>query len=291
MRLLLVEDDPHLGRFIQKGLQEERYAVDLATDGEEGLCLATVNQYDLIILDIMLPKLDGFGVCRKLRADRKITPILMLTAREAVEDRVAGLDTGADDYLTKPFAFTELLARVRALLRRGRGAPAWAVRATAVESGSRIRLSALLLIGALLVAFSVLVYSGLSVILHRYLDARLLAFGVNWAEFIEETNEALPDSVHQPALSEPRGTDSEENRELREVARSLLILAPDGTVVWKGAAAQTRPSLPGDLWTKALRGEIVYDTIKMASAPPVRRISVPVLRNGTGRYILQAETP
>src|SRR2546422_2484726 len=87
MRLLLVEDDPHLGRFIQKGLQEERYAVDLATDGEEGLCLATVNQYDLIILDIMLPKLDGFGVCRKLRADRKTTPILMLTAREAVEDR------------------------------------------------------------------------------------------------------------------------------------------------------------------------------------------------------------
>ena len=123
MRLLLVEDDPHLGRFIQKGLQEERYAVDVATDGEEGLCLATVNQYDLIILDIMLPKLDGFGVCRKLRADRKTTPILMLTAREAVEDKVAGLDTGADDYLTKPFAFTELLARVRALLRRGSALP------------------------------------------------------------------------------------------------------------------------------------------------------------------------
>ena len=118
MRLLLVEDDPHLGRFIQKGLQEERYAVDLATDGEEGLCLATVNQYDLIILDIMLPKLDGFGVCRKLRADRKTTPILMLTAREAVEDKVAGLDTGADDYLTKPFAFAELVARVQALARR-----------------------------------------------------------------------------------------------------------------------------------------------------------------------------
>ena len=155
---------------------------------------------------------------------------------------------------------------------------------------SRIRLSALLLIGALLVAFSVLLYAGLSVILHRYLDARLLAFGENWAEFIEETNEALPDSFHQPAFSKPRETDSEENRELREVARSLLILAPDGTVVWKGAAAQTRPSLPGVLWTKALRGEIVYDTIKIANAPPVRRISVPVLRNGTVRYILQAET-
>src|SRR5207245_6261695 len=123
MRLLLVEDDPHLGPLLQKGLQEERYAVDLATDGEEGFYLASVNQYDLVILDIMLPKLDGFGVCRKLRADRKTTPILMLTAREAVEDRVAGLDTGADDYLTKPFAFTELLARVRALLRRRNGPP------------------------------------------------------------------------------------------------------------------------------------------------------------------------
>jgi heavy metal response regulator len=119
MRLLLVEDDPNLGRFIQKGLQEERYAVDVAMDGEEGLFLATVNQYDLIILDIMLPKLDGLGVCRKLRAERKTTPVLMLTARETIEDRVAGLDTGADDYLTKPFAFAELLARVRALLRRG----------------------------------------------------------------------------------------------------------------------------------------------------------------------------
>src|SRR2546425_7620154 len=133
MRLLLVEDDPHLGRFIQKGLQEERYAVDLATDGEEGVCLATVNQYDLIILDIMLPKLDGFGFCRKLRADRKTTPILMLTAREAVEDRVAGLDTGADDYLTKPFAFTELLARVRALLRRGSALPSGRLKALDLE--------------------------------------------------------------------------------------------------------------------------------------------------------------
>src|SRR5438105_2742302 len=123
MRLLLVEDDPNLGRFIQKGLQEERYAVDVAMDGEEGLFLATVNQYDLIILDIMLPKLDGLGVCRKLRAERKTTPVLMLTARETIEDRVTGLDTGADDYLTKPFAFAELLARVRALLRRGSALP------------------------------------------------------------------------------------------------------------------------------------------------------------------------
>src|SRR5437879_8600004 len=123
MRLLLVEDDPNLGRFIQKGLQEERYAVDVAMDGEEGLFLATMNQYDLIILDIMLPKLDGLGVCRKLRAHRKTTPILMLAARETIEVRVTGLDTGADDYLTKPFAFSELLARVRALLRRGSALP------------------------------------------------------------------------------------------------------------------------------------------------------------------------
>jgi heavy metal response regulator len=133
MRLLLVEDDPNLGRFIQKGLQEERYAVDVAMDGEEGLSLATVNQYDLIILDIMLPKLDGLGVCRKLRADRKTTPVLMLTARETVEDRVAGLDTGADDYLTKPFAFAELLARVRALLRRGSTLPSGRLQALDLE--------------------------------------------------------------------------------------------------------------------------------------------------------------
>jgi len=155
---------------------------------------------------------------------------------------------------------------------------------------SRIRLSALLLIGSLLVTFSLLLYSGLSVILHRYLDARLLAFGVGWAEFIEETNEVPPDSAQQPDLSKLHGTDSEEIRELQEVALSLLILSPDGAVVWKGAAAQTRPSLPEALRTKVLHGEIVYDTIEIANGPPVRRISVPVLRNGTLRYVLQAET-
>src|ERR1700758_3606250 len=118
MRLLVVEDDPNIGRFIQKGLKEERYAVDVATDGEEGLTLASVNPYDLIILDIMLPKLDGLEVCRRLRNHRQVTPILLLTARESTEDKVTGLNLGADDYLTKPFAFAELLARVRALLRR-----------------------------------------------------------------------------------------------------------------------------------------------------------------------------
>ena len=133
MRLLLVEDDPNLSRFIQKGLQEERYAVDVAMDGEEGLFLTTMNQYDLIILDIMLPKLDGLGVCSKLRAERKTTPILLLTARESVEDKVAGLDTGADDYLTKPFAFAELVARVRALLRRGSAQPAGRIKALDLE--------------------------------------------------------------------------------------------------------------------------------------------------------------
>ena len=133
MRLLLVEDDPNLGRFIEKGLQEERYAVDVAADGEEGLLLATINQYDLIILDIMLPKLDGLSVCRKLRAERKTTPVLMLTARETIEDRVAGLDTGADDYLTKPFAFAELLARIRSLLRRGSVLPSGRLTALDLE--------------------------------------------------------------------------------------------------------------------------------------------------------------
>lgn len=119
MRILIVEDDTDLGEFIGKGLREERYAVDLAVDGEEGLQLAGENPYQLIILDIMLPKLDGLTVCRRLRASGNTTPILLLTARDSIQDRVSGLDTGADDYLTKPFAFVELLARVRALMRRG----------------------------------------------------------------------------------------------------------------------------------------------------------------------------
>lgn len=119
MRILLVEDDSSVSGFIVKGLREERYAVDLATDGETGLSMAEITPYDVIILDVMLPKINGFDVCRRLRAQRQTTPILLLTARDAVEDRVAGLDTGADDYLTKPFAFAELLARIRALLRRG----------------------------------------------------------------------------------------------------------------------------------------------------------------------------
>lgn len=118
MRILIVEDDPNLSGFIQKGLREERYAVDLAQDGEEGLLMASTTPYDLVVLDVMLPKLDGFTLCRRLRAAGNTAPILLLTARGTVEDRVTGLDIGADDYLTKPFAFAELLARVRALIRR-----------------------------------------------------------------------------------------------------------------------------------------------------------------------------
>ncbi len=132
MRILVVEDDPDVASFIRKGLQEERYAVDVAADGETGLRLAQDNPYDLIILDLMLPKLDGLAVCRRLRADRRHTPIVLLTARETVEDKVTGLESGADDYLTKPFAFAELLARVRALLRRG-GAPLSRLQAADLE--------------------------------------------------------------------------------------------------------------------------------------------------------------
>jgi heavy metal response regulator len=123
MRILLVEDDSSVSGFIVKGLREERYAVDLATDGEMGLTLAETIPYDVIILDVMLPKVNGFEVCRRLREQRMTTPILLLTARDAIADRVSGLDTGADDYLTKPFAFAELLARLRALLRRGSTQP------------------------------------------------------------------------------------------------------------------------------------------------------------------------
>ena len=118
MRLLLVEDDYRIANFIAKGLRENAYAVDVAADGEAALYQTAISEYDLIILDVMLPKKDGFAVCREIRSAGSRTPILMLTARDAVEDRVSGLDGGADDYLTKPFAFQELLARLRALLRR-----------------------------------------------------------------------------------------------------------------------------------------------------------------------------
>jgi DNA-binding response OmpR family regulator len=118
MRILVIDDDRRLCAIIKRGLLEEAYAVDLAYDGEEGEYLAEVNTYDLIILDIMLPNKDGIEVCHELRIKKINTPILMLTAKDTVEDRVKGLDTGADDYLVKPFAFNELLARIRALLRR-----------------------------------------------------------------------------------------------------------------------------------------------------------------------------
>jgi DNA-binding response OmpR family regulator len=118
MRLLLVEDDARIARFVAKGLREQAYAVDVAGTGDDALYQAAVNTYDLVILDVMIPAPDGFAVCRELRTSGQRMPILMLTARDAVEDRIAGLDHGADDYLTKPFEFRELLARLRALLRR-----------------------------------------------------------------------------------------------------------------------------------------------------------------------------
>jgi len=121
MRVLLVEDDPRIARFVAKGLREQAYAVDLAETGEQALYQAAINSYDIIVLDVMIPAPDGFAVCKQLRSAGQRMPILMLTARDAVEDRIEGLDRGADDYLTKPFEFRELLARLRALLRRPGG--------------------------------------------------------------------------------------------------------------------------------------------------------------------------
>jgi len=118
VRVLVVEDETKLGNLLSRGLREEGYSADLAERGEEALWMAKAVEYDAILLDVMLPGLDGFDVCRRLRADGVWSPVLMLTARDAVDDRVTGLDAGADDYLAKPFAFPELLARVRALLRR-----------------------------------------------------------------------------------------------------------------------------------------------------------------------------
>jgi two-component system OmpR family response regulator len=122
VRLLVVEDEARMAVLLRRGLVEEGYAVDVCSDGGEGLWLALENPYDAIVLDAMLPGLDGFEVCRRLRRASRWTPVLLLTARDAVADRIRGLDAGADDYLVKPFAFGELAARVRALVRRGESA-------------------------------------------------------------------------------------------------------------------------------------------------------------------------
>lgn len=118
MKILIIEDDVKIASFVQKGLQEEGFVVDCANDGEEGLYLCEQYSYDLIILDWMLPKMDGTKICSILREKKIVTPILMLTAKNNVEDRITGLDCGADDYLGKPFIFLELVARIKSLLRR-----------------------------------------------------------------------------------------------------------------------------------------------------------------------------
>jgi len=119
MKILVVEDEKKVAKFLKQGLEEERYAVDVASDGLQGETLAMSGDYDLIILDIFLPKKDGIVVLKGIRSKQLKTPVLMLTAKSSVEDKVEGLDSGADDYLSKPFAFAELVARVRSLLRRG----------------------------------------------------------------------------------------------------------------------------------------------------------------------------
>lgn len=118
MRILVIEDEKKVAEFISSGLAEEGYAADVAHDGDHGYFLATTNEYDAILLDVMLPKMDGITLCTQLRCENIQTPILMLTAKDEVKDKVKGLDAGADDYLTKPFAFEELLARIRAMLRK-----------------------------------------------------------------------------------------------------------------------------------------------------------------------------
>ena len=133
MRVLIIEDERKLSNIVRKGLIEEGFAVDQAFDGEEGQYLAEAESYDLIILDIMLPKINGLDVCRSLRNKKINTPILMLTAKTTVEDKVEGLNVGADDYLTKPFAFTELKARLQALLRRSHNQTQTALQADDLE--------------------------------------------------------------------------------------------------------------------------------------------------------------
>jgi heavy metal response regulator len=133
MRILIVEDDKKVAGFLQKGLREEQYAVDVCRDGKEAVYEAEVHSYDVIILDIMLPGKDGFTICRELRENDVLTPILMLTAKDSLEDKISGLSTGADDYLTKPFSFEELLARIRALLRRSQDYKTGSLKAADLE--------------------------------------------------------------------------------------------------------------------------------------------------------------
>jgi two-component system, OmpR family, copper resistance phosphate regulon response regulator CusR len=139
MQILVIEDEPKVGNAVREGLRAEGYEVALATTGEEGFFLANSRAFDLIVLDVMLPGRDGLEVLAALRKQSKTTPVLLLTARDAVEDRVAGLDAGADDYLVKPFAFPELSARIRALLRRGKPEPTTFLRICGLEidSGNR----------------------------------------------------------------------------------------------------------------------------------------------------------
>lgn len=131
--MLIVEDEPGIVEFIKQGLEEEGYVVDSAPDGKAGFSFAISADYDVIVLDVMLPYIDGFEVCRELRKRSVTIPIIMLTARDAISDRVEGLNTGADDYLTKPFAFEELLARIRAVTRRGRSELANVIRIADLE--------------------------------------------------------------------------------------------------------------------------------------------------------------
>lgn len=122
MQILVVEDEEKIANLLRRGLMEEHYAVDIAKDGEEALYKQEINEYDLVILDLLLPKINGTEVCRTIRKTNTAIPILMLTAKDAPEDKISGLDAGADDYVTKPFSFSELSARIRALLRRGKNA-------------------------------------------------------------------------------------------------------------------------------------------------------------------------
>jgi two-component system copper resistance phosphate regulon response regulator CusR len=152
MRILVVEDEPKTGNYLKQGLSEAGFTVDLARDGEDGLHLGSTEDYDLIVLDVMLPVRDGWSVLRELREKGKTMPVLFLTARDQVDDRVKGLELGADDYLVKPFAFSELLARVRTLLRRGKNVEPQVMRVADMEldlqrrrvtrSGKRIDLTA-----------------------------------------------------------------------------------------------------------------------------------------------------
>src|SRR2546425_861700 len=292
MRILLVEDDRKAARLLARGLQEEGFVVDVAITGEEGEEKATVNEYDVIVLDWLLPGKDGVAVCRALRAQEISTPILMLTARDSVADRVSGLRTGADDYLTKPFAFAELLARINALLRRSR-------LAQPVVPRFRLSVGPAGLRGAMRsLGFKTRLWLGHVAVLAVMLA--VAAFGADWALRRVVLGEIIDDAILSLASTEAAAIQGDPRQPVRvhEVApgtglpsfvrldKFVQITDLDGRILgWSATLGTARLPTPPALLARLRDGETVFGTVTQFEEP-VRMVSLPVAV-GPARYAVQ----